>query len=143
MADNSTLPATGDIIATDDIAGIKYQRMKLIHGNDGINNGDVSSTNPLPVTQIKPTTPTVTSVAASLISGTLIASNTNRKGLIVCNNTDSKIYILFGTGTASSSNFSCFLVSGGIFSLGNTDYTGQLNVISTTTNGTIQVTELT
>ena len=54
MADNITLPATGTgtatpVVATDDIAGLHYQRIKLIHGVDGTNAGDVATTNPLPV----------------------------------------------------------------------------------------------
>lgn len=51
MADNTTLNAGagGDVIAADDIGGVKFQRMKLIHGADGVNAGDVSETNPLPV----------------------------------------------------------------------------------------------
>lgn len=50
MADNTTLnPGTlGDVIATDDISGVKFQRVKLVHGADGVNAGDVSSTNGLP-----------------------------------------------------------------------------------------------
>lgn len=32
MADNLTLPATGSVAATDDIAGIHYQRVKLVDG---------------------------------------------------------------------------------------------------------------
>ena len=50
MADNSTLPATGDVVAADEIAGVKFQRMKLVYGDDGTNAGDVSLTNPYPVT---------------------------------------------------------------------------------------------
>ena len=50
MADNSTLPATGDVVAADEIAGVKFQRMKLVYGDDGINAGDVSLNNPYPVT---------------------------------------------------------------------------------------------
>ena len=50
MADNSTLPATGDVIAADEIGGVKFQRMKLVHGSDGVNAGDVSLNNPYPVT---------------------------------------------------------------------------------------------
>lgn len=53
MADNTQLPVpntNGDIIATDDISGVKYQRVKLIHGAEGVNDGDVSSVNPLPMT---------------------------------------------------------------------------------------------
>jgi hypothetical protein len=52
MADNTQLPipsTLGDIIAADDIGGAKYQRVKLIHGADGVNAGDVATTNPFPV----------------------------------------------------------------------------------------------
>lgn len=51
MADNTTMnPGTGgDTVAADDIAGVKYQRVKLIHGADGVNDGDVSSANGFPV----------------------------------------------------------------------------------------------
>lgn len=38
MADNSTLPATGDVIASDDVAGVKYQRVKIAVGADGTAN---------------------------------------------------------------------------------------------------------
>jgi len=49
MADNTTLNigTGGDVIATDDIAGVKYQRVKQAWGVDGV-AGDVSATNPLP-----------------------------------------------------------------------------------------------
>lgn len=51
MADNTTLNTGtgGDVIATDDIAGVKHQRVKIEHGADG-SATDVSSASPLPVT---------------------------------------------------------------------------------------------
>lgn len=52
MADNTILPipsTTGDTIATDDIGGVKFQRVKLTLGADGVNGGDVSASNPVPV----------------------------------------------------------------------------------------------
>lgn len=51
MADNTTLNVGtgGDVYASDDIAGVKHQRVKLRHGDDGVNDGDVSRLNPLPV----------------------------------------------------------------------------------------------
>lgn len=54
MADNTTLNSGtgGDVIASDDIGGVKYQRVKLVEGADGTNDGDISSANPLPVEQI-------------------------------------------------------------------------------------------
>ena len=48
MADNATLPATGAVIAADEIGGALYQRIKPVHGVDGEAN-DTSTTNPLPV----------------------------------------------------------------------------------------------
>lgn len=52
MADNTILPipsTTGDTIAADDIGGVKFQRIKLTLGADGVNDADVSSANPIPV----------------------------------------------------------------------------------------------
>lgn len=50
MADNTVLNTGtgGDVIATDDIAGVKYQRVKVVYGVDGAAT-DASATNPLPV----------------------------------------------------------------------------------------------
>lgn len=50
MADNSTIPATGDVYASDDIGGVKHFRVKIEHGADGA-AGDASTANPLPVVQ--------------------------------------------------------------------------------------------
>ena len=50
MADNTTLnPGSGgDVIASDDVAGVKYQVVKLDVGGDGATSG-VTADNPLPV----------------------------------------------------------------------------------------------
>lgn len=48
MADNVTLPATGEIVATDDIGGVQFQRIKLTAGAEGT-AVDVSDSAPLPV----------------------------------------------------------------------------------------------
>lgn len=50
MVDNTTLnPGSGgDVIASDDIGGVKYQRVKINYGADG-SATDVSPTTPLPV----------------------------------------------------------------------------------------------
>jgi hypothetical protein len=39
----------GDTAAADEISGQKYSRIKLVHGVDGVNDGDIATTNPLPV----------------------------------------------------------------------------------------------
>ncbi|MFN7318922.1 MAG: hypothetical protein ACK5S6_05390 [bacterium] len=54
MADNvGYTPGSGASIAADDIGGNLFQRVKLIHGVDGTNDGDVSSANPFPVTDAR------------------------------------------------------------------------------------------
>jgi len=49
VADNTVLNtgSGGDTIASDDIGGTKYQRVKLVQGADGTNDGDISSAAPL------------------------------------------------------------------------------------------------
>ena len=79
MADNTVLNAGsgGDSIATDDIAGVKFQRVKITLGNDGVNNGDVSTSNPVPITLgsksvstlLSAVTTNQTSAATSIKSG--------------------------------------------------------------------------
>jgi hypothetical protein len=49
MADSVPItPGVGAPIATDDVGGVHYQRMKLVSGVDGVNDGDIAKTNPLP-----------------------------------------------------------------------------------------------
>lgn len=52
MADNvESNPGSGGAIwGTDEITGVHYPRIKLIFGDNNSSEGDVSSTNPLPVT---------------------------------------------------------------------------------------------
>lgn len=53
MPDNvGYTPGSGASIAADDIGGNLFQRVKLVHGADGINAGDVSASNGLPVEPI-------------------------------------------------------------------------------------------
>jgi len=51
VADNTTINTMsgGDVISTDDIGGVKVQRVKVQHGADG-SATDVSSASPMPVT---------------------------------------------------------------------------------------------
>lgn len=71
MADNTVIPLgtqDGDTIALDDIGGVKYPRSKITLGADGVNGGDVSSSNPMPVTG---TLTGVTTVATVTTVGTV------------------------------------------------------------------------
>lgn len=49
MTDNvGYTPGSGETIASDDVGGVQFQRMKLALGADGVHDGDVSGTNPMP-----------------------------------------------------------------------------------------------
>lgn len=48
MADNVTLPGAGIPVASDEIDGVQYQRVKACFGEDG-NASDVSESSPLPI----------------------------------------------------------------------------------------------
>ena len=39
----------GNTFASDDISSVHYPRVKLVHGADGTNDGDVATANPFPV----------------------------------------------------------------------------------------------
>ena len=68
MADNTTLNTGtgGDVIATDDIGGVKFPRSKITIGANGTNDGDVSAANPMPTTEAPATSGGL--VMAKLIS---------------------------------------------------------------------------
>lgn len=67
MADNVTLNAGsgGVTAASDDVGGVHFQRTKLALGADGVHDGDVSTTNPMPIVG-----------GYREISGTITAANT-------------------------------------------------------------------
>ena len=70
MADNVTSPLTGGntvLIAADDVAGTKYQRVKQCFGVDG-QATDVSATDPMPITVAQPTTLTVNQQTVNLVA---------------------------------------------------------------------------
>ena len=63
-------------------------------------------------TPTSPSTPTVTTVGDSITSGQLIASNTSRKEVEFYNNSSATLYLLKGSGTASSTNYTVSLAQG-------------------------------
>ncbi len=75
MADNVAVTAgAGTSIASDDIGGVQYQRIKVTHGVDGTAT-DASASDPLPVTA-PPASRTTHSIAVSLQSDALMSSLT-------------------------------------------------------------------
>lgn len=112
----------------------------------GTQDVNVVSPNPLPVTGTLVIVTTVTSsvvtrVPSATSSHLLVAANPLRKGLLFYNDSNALQYIKLGT-TASTSDFTVILTSKMFYEVAQPIYVGQIDVISSTTNGAIQVTEL-
>ena len=132
MADNTTLNAnttSGDVIASDDIAGVKHQRVKVEFGADG-SATDVSATAPLPVTSKTALTPSAPAAASvGVASAEAVAANANRKGLILTNTSQATISLGFAAAAVLSSGVTLF--PGGIFKMDEyTLTTGAINAIA-------------
>ncbi|OCQ96079.1 hypothetical protein BCD64_12040 [Nostoc sp. MBR 210] len=99
--------------------------------------------NPASVTVVEPTSSTSTpsSVTASTDSITILASNSNRKGGTIWNNSTARLYIEFGA-TASTSAFTAKLEADGYYEI-PFNYTGAISGIWTAVNGNALVRELT
>jgi hypothetical protein len=68
MADNvGYTPGSGETIATDEIGGVQYQRVKPVWGVDGVAN-DVNATTPLPVEVIGELTQAIEAMRMAIIS---------------------------------------------------------------------------
>ena len=69
MTDNVSAPvATGTVLATDDVGGTHYPRIKISFGADGV-AADVTTANPLPVAVTFPSTQAVSATALPLPTG--------------------------------------------------------------------------
>lgn len=96
MADNTVLNVGtgGDTIASDDITGVKFQRVKMTLGTDGVNGGDVSPTNPMP--QFFPAVTPVNKSGTITVGGTaqvLAAANSARRGWWIRNNSTASLWV--------------------------------------------------
>lgn len=142
MADNVDITAgTGTTVRTDDIGGVQFPASKLVVGADGVDDGFVSTANPLPVKEIRGTVPTASNVAGSATSVTLLASSASRVRATIANDSTAILYVLEGSDAASTSNYTYKLFTDDFVIV--TDYTGQINGIWASATGTARVTEIT
>lgn len=142
MADNVPITAgSGTTIATDDVGGFHYQLIKLAHG--ALDTATlVSSVEGLPVTEERPATATLANVAASITVVTLQASNVNRMGWMVYNDSTSAMWLKLGAA-ASATSFTVNLGPGAYYELPTPCFTGQITGIWVAANGNARVTETT
>lgn len=105
MADNVTLNTMtgGDTVGADDISGVKIQRMKLIHGVDGTNDGDVAKTNPLPSYNAFGTIGDGRKVVTTAGTAVALATTTAIKRVYIQAETDNTGVIVVGASTVVAS----------------------------------------
>jgi len=93
-------------------------------------------------TSALPDSATVTKVASTIVSTTLAAANTARRGLSIFNDSTANLYVKHGT-TAALDDFTVKIAAGGYFELPYLCYTGRIDGIWSAQNGNAFVTELT
>ena len=86
-------------------------------------------------------TATLSNVSSSASNGTLLASNADRIGVLVFNDSTAVLYLKYGT-TASASSYSVKMEAGSYWEMPQPIYTGQLDGIWASANGAARVTEL-
>lgn len=158
MADNYTtnLGSGGDTYAADEILGVKFPRVKFTLGADGSNDGDVSATNKMPVTgtlsvSAVPQSSTSNNVAQTAVTTTsaqVLATNASRKKGIFQNTGTTVIKLGLGrTPTQTAYHIALKACasqddgSGGTYI--DSNWTGAVNAVSSSTGGTMVVTEQT
>lgn len=138
MADNVTLPGTGAAVAADDVSSVFYQRFKLDVGGDGASVPVVTN---VPTKEVRAGTPAQSSVAGSASSVSLLASNANRLGATITNDSTATLYVRLGA-TASTSNYTVKLTQDAYYEVPY-GYTGAIDGIWSAASGNARITELT
>jgi hypothetical protein len=109
--------------------------------------GTKTSSASLSVSPAFAATSTLTNVASSATSVTLLAANNNRKTVIILNDSTADLYVTLNASAASTTNYSLFLAakvgntpSSAIF--GGDDYSGEIRGIWSSANGFARITEV-
>lgn len=100
-----------------------------------------SDQSPIAVTNSLSSTAVITSVANSLSTGVLLASNTARRGFMIFNDSSAVVFVAFAA-TASTTAFSVKLQPGAEYEPG-IDYTGVISSIASAAVGACRITEFT
>lgn len=129
MADNFVANAGsgGSTFAADDISSVLYSRIKLVHGADGVNDGDASRTNPLPVQAYQDVSTLRDGATALTPKFAVIDAATSGDNTLLAAVSAKKIRVL-----------ALFLVAAGTVNVrlesgaGGTALTGQMNLVANT-----------
>jgi hypothetical protein len=129
VADNFSTNAGsgGSTFASDDITSVQYPRIKLIHGADGTNDGDVSRTNPFPAASFAESNQVTVAGVPVTVKFVAIDAATSGNNTLLAAVTSKKIRVV-----------SAFLVAAGAVNVrfesgaDGTALTGQMNLVANT-----------
>ena len=147
MADNFIAdPGAGGVtFASDEIATVHHPRTKVEFGADGsaTDVADVEGSR-LPVKVAMAATATRTSVADSATAVTILASNGNRKGAVITNDSSAVLYLGLGAVNPTTSDYTAKIFTGQTYEP-PACFTGDIKGIWDTdpNDGGARVTELT
>lgn len=133
--------AGGAVLATDEISGRHFELIKINLGGDGVDGGMVTESNPFPVEEARSGASAVTSVAGSASSVTLLASNADRKGGTIYNDSTAILYLKLGA-SASTSSFTVKMFPEDYYEV-PFNYTGIIDGVWASATGDARITELT
>lgn len=148
MADNVTLPGTGAVVAADEVTDgtlgtVEVQVVKLMDATlGGTNKAVVDSAGGLNVSYARVSSATLTSVAGSATSVSLLASNASAKLRTAFNDSTATLYLKFGT-TASTSSHTVQIPPNGYYEFPQPLYTGAVDGIWSSAAGNVRLTEVT
>lgn len=99
MADNVNItPGSGAVIASDEVAGAQYQRVKMVWGADGTAT-DASGTNPVPVISTVQTIGDGRTVVTTAGTRVALAASTACKQVAITAETDNTGLVVVGGST--------------------------------------------
>lgn len=111
MADNVTLPPTGTgtadvVVATDNIGGANYQRIKLDWGADGTaTDTDATAAAALPTRDIGVGAGASAQTTITNSSANVIAARAGRRAVLILNLQTVAVYLDASGGSATTSHF--------------------------------------
>ncbi len=123
-------------------AGAVSENMAQIAGNTISSGVGTSGSGVQRVIEANCSTGTVTSVGGSASSVSLLASNANRRGASVFNDSTAYLYLKLGS-TASTSSFTVRIDPYGYYEIPQPVYTGAIDGIWASATGSARITELT
>lgn len=137
----STSDITGNVPVTFTNSSISITGSTIANTAFGVSSlGNISITGAsLPVTQTGSASTTINAISTSTTSAT-ITSNANRKATTIYNDSSAILYLLFGSGTASSTNFTTKLNPAATLTTQGF-YTGNISGVLASGTGTARVTE--